>query len=110
MRCYSVNVGKYRGIVLYSAKNIIWETVPLILDPLRGNIFYACSHHNQYFALIPYFDNPEDVLEDDAELVILRAVDDSEDSYLEVIEDDDEFNKVAAIFTDRLSETFEIEE
>lgn len=64
----------------------------------------------QYFALIPYFDNPEDVLEDDAELVILRAVDDSEDSYLEVIEDDDEFNKVAAIFTDRLSETFEIEE
>ena len=49
-------------------------------------------------------------MEDDAELVILKAVEDGEESYLEVIEDDDEFNKVAAIFTDRLSETFEIEE
>ena len=44
------------------------------------------------------------------ELVILKAAGEEEDSYLEPIEDEDEFNKVAEIFMDRLKDTFEFED
>ena len=54
-----------------------------------------------------YLRNPKD---DMGELVILKAAGEEEDSYLEPIEDEDEFNKVAEIFMDRLKDTFEFED
>ena len=60
-----------------------------------------------YLAMVPVFEESEELLDDMGELVILKAAGEEEDSYLEPIEDEDEFNKVAEIFMDRLKDTFE---
>ncbi len=64
---------------------------------------------SRYVALIPYYENPEDMLDDDGELIILRVIEGEEESTLEPIEDDDEFNEIASVFEERLSELYEIE-
>ena len=56
----------------------------------------------RYVAIIPKYDNPEDMLDDDGELIILRVE--------EPIEDEDEFDEIAAVFQERLSEYFDFEE
>ena len=60
-------------------------------------------------ALLPQYDDPVKMLESSGELVILKIVtEDGEDAFIE-IEDDDEYERVASIFTDRLQDLFEIE-
>lgn len=66
----------------------------------------------EYYALIPTFDNPAELLEDAADLVILRVssrrpTDRGEDSYLEEIPDDDEYRRVADLFEEQLGDRFE---
>lgn len=63
----------------------------------------------RYFALIPYFENPEDGLDDDGDLVILKSqmVDDEE--MMASIDDDEEYDKIGAMFLERLSDMFEEE-
>lgn len=63
----------------------------------------------RYFALIPYFDNPEDSLDDDGDMVILKSeiVDDEE--MMASIDDDDEYERIGNIFLKRLSEMFDEE-
>ena len=63
-----------------------------------------------YLAMVPVFEESEELLDDMGELVILKAAGEEEDSYLEPIEDEDEFNKVAEIFMDSLKDTFEFED
>ena len=62
----------------------------------------------KYAALIPVYDEAEDMLEDDGELIILR-VDEQEDgeTYLCPIEDDEEFDTIGAIFEERLQDYLE---
>ena len=62
---------------------------------------------NQYMALIPIYDDPQVILEDDGELMIFRVSSDGEE-YLEAIEDEKEFKKVADLFTKRLEELYDI--
>lgn len=67
----------------------------------------------QYLALIPIFDAPEDSLDDDGDLVILRVSDTEDESgeqYLDAIEDEDEYNAVAALFMERLEDEFDFED
>lgn len=64
----------------------------------------------RYMALIPIFDQPEEVLEDDGELVILKVTDKDGEEFLEPIEDDDLYNEIADIFIDRLDDLYEITE
>ena len=65
----------------------------------------------RYMALQPVHDNAEDVLADSGELVILKVVPDGDgDEALVEIEDDDEYEEVAAIFADRLQDFFEIDD
>lgn len=66
----------------------------------------------RYMALIPVFDAPEDSLDDSGELVILKVVVDeaAKEEYLEPIEDDAEFTKVADMFMERLEDYFDFEE
>ena len=63
-----------------------------------------------YMALVPVPDQPEDLLEDAGELVILRLGEEDGEEFLEAIEDDAEFDKVGAFFMDRLSDAFEFED
>ena len=65
---------------------------------------------NRYMALQPVYDDPQKMLEESGELVILKVVPDGDDEALIEIEDDDESEEVASIFTDRLQDYFEIDE
>lgn len=60
----------------------------------------------QYFAMIPAIES-EDFLNDDGELVILKAIEDSGEEILASIDDDDEFDKVSEYFMKRLEEIFD---
>ena len=64
----------------------------------------------KYVAIIPKYDDPQDLLNDDVELIILRVTETEDENILEPIEDDDEFDEIAAIFQERLSEYFDFDE
>ena len=69
----------------------------------------------QYLALVPLYDESqaEEALEDSGELVILRVSDEEDEDgeqYLDAIEDEDEYNRVADLFMGRLEDYFDFEE
>ncbi len=61
----------------------------------------------KYVALIPMYDQADEILDDDGELIILKVSEEDGECYLSPIEDDDEFNEIGAIFEERLSDMFE---
>ncbi len=65
------------------------------------------TDEGRYVALVPVLD-PEEALEDDGELIILAVVNEDGEDMLVPIEDDDVFDEIAAIFEERLSEYYEI--
>ncbi|MBO5333043.1 MAG: DUF1292 domain-containing protein [Clostridia bacterium] len=64
----------------------------------------------KYVALLPVYDEPEEILDDDGELIILKVCEEDGETYLEPIEDDNEFNEIGKIFEERLSELFAFDE
>lgn len=64
----------------------------------------------RYVALVPVYDNPADLIEDDGELVILTVKEENGEDLLLPIEDDDEFEEIAEIFEERLADLYEVEE
>ncbi len=64
----------------------------------------------RYLAMIPYFSNPKERLDDSGELVLVKVLEDENgDEYFEDIPDDDEYDTIADLFIDRLQEAFEID-
>ena len=63
---------------------------------------------SEYIALVPVYE--EEDVDDDGELVVLKVVAEGVEEYLEAIEDEDEFNKIAAIFMERLGEEYDFVE
>ncbi len=69
--------------------------------------------HNgkSYVALVTSAENPDEMLEDDGNLVIMKIIEEKDgDDILELIEDDDEFEEISDIFMDRLSDMYEFDE
>lgn len=64
----------------------------------------------KYVALLPVYDDAEEILDDDGELIILKVCEEDGETYLEPIEDDNEFNEIGKIFEERLSELFDFDE
>ena len=64
----------------------------------------------RYLALSPVFDNPEEMLADTGELVIMQVCEEDGEEFLETIEDEDELDAIADIFMKRLEENFDFEE
>lgn len=64
----------------------------------------------RYVALLPVYDEAEEILEDDGELIILKVSEEDGETYLEPIEDEDEFQEIGSIFEERLSDLFDIQE
>ena len=64
----------------------------------------------RYVALLPVYHNPEELLNDDGELVILTVKEENGEDLLLPIEDDEEFEEIAQIFEERLADLYEIEE
>lgn len=61
-----------------------------------------------YYALVPYFEDPEAALEGDTELVILKGgADEDGVDYLTTIDNDEEYDRIGQIFLDRISEMLE---
>lgn len=63
----------------------------------------------RYVALLPVYDQPEESVQNDGELVILEVVEEDGEELLVTIDDDDIFNEIAEIFEDRLSDLYEID-
>lgn len=64
----------------------------------------------RYFALIPYYDNPDAIVEDDGDLIILKSqMDENDDELMISIDDEEEYQRVGNIFLEKLSEMFEEE-
>ena len=63
---------------------------------------------NTYYALVPYSEDPEAALEEDTELVILKAgADDDGVDFLTTIDNDEEYDRIGNMFIDRLSQMLE---
>ncbi len=68
----------------------------------------AIEHNEQtYFALIPYNPDPNALLEDDGEFVILKTECVDGEDMLVSIDDDEEFLEISEIFMKRLEVMFE---
>lgn len=67
------------------------------------------TDQGRYVAMLPTYDSEEEMLESDSELIILRVIEDGEETFLAPIEDDGEFDEVAEIFEERLADLFEID-
>ena len=69
----------------------------------------------QYLALVPLYDESqaEEALEDSGELVILRVSEEEDEDgeqYLDAIDNEEEYNRVAELFMGRLEDYFDFEE
>jgi len=68
------------------------------------------TDEGKFVALIPVYDESEELLSDSGELIVLKVDEDGNEVYLEPIEDDDLFNKIGNIFEERLQDIFEFED
>ena len=71
----------------------------------------ACAELDglEYMALEPIIEDPEEELMDAAELVFLKVseeTDEDGEAFLDTIQDDEEFERVAEVFRDKLSEEY----
>ena len=62
-----------------------------------------------YLALLPTFDDPQKMLDDSGELVIIKVGEEEGEEYYYEIEDDDEYEMIADAFVERLEDFFEID-
>ena len=67
------------------------------------------TENDRYFALIPYYEKPEESLEDDGDLVILKSEIVDGEEMMATIDDDEEYERIGAIFLERLDNMFEDE-
>lgn len=64
----------------------------------------------RYVALLPLPETPDQITEEDGELIILKVEEEKGETYLCPIEDDDEFEEVGQAFEERLAEMFDFGE
>ena len=65
------------------------------------------TEDGKFVALLPVYDDAEDIIDDDGEIIILKVEEeDNCDTFLCPIEDEKLFNEVGKYFEDRLSDLF----
>lgn len=64
----------------------------------------------KYFALTPCPDDPKELLDNDGEVVILKAVMENGEEIMASIEDDEEYEKIGNMFMERIEDMFEFED
>lgn len=62
-----------------------------------------------YYAMTPYYENPDEAVEDDGLLVILKSTYENDEEILVSVDDDETFDKVGEIFMSILEDMFEDE-
>ncbi len=68
------------------------------------------TDEGRYLALLPQYEDPQKMLEDSGELVIVKSIEENGEEFFAEIENDDEYETVADAFEDRLQNFFEIED
>ena len=68
------------------------------------------TDEGKFVALTPVYENAQDVIEDDGELIILKVEEENGETYLCPIEDQKLFFEIGKIFEERLSEYYDFEE
>lgn len=63
-----------------------------------------------YYALIPHTEDPNAVIEDDTELVVLKVGEENGEEFLATIDNDEEYERIGQIFIDRISQMLEEDE
>ncbi|MBQ4466458.1 MAG: DUF1292 domain-containing protein [Oscillospiraceae bacterium] len=63
-----------------------------------------------YYALVPYTEDPEAVIEEDTELVILKVGEENGEEFLATIDNDEEYERIGNIFIERISQMLEGED
>lgn len=65
----------------------------------------------RYVALLPIYDDAEEMLEDDGDVIILKVNEEKNgDIFLAPIEDEAEFNEIGEIFEERLDKLYNEDE
>lgn len=65
------------------------------------------TDEGKFIALLPVYDEAEEILDSDGELIILQVKEEDDELYLEPIEDDKLFDKIGNLFEERLADLFE---
>ena len=66
---------------------------------------------DRYFALMPYYEDPEDILDDTAELIVLKSqMDENDEELMTSIDDEEEYQRIGQMFLEKLSTYFDGEE
>ncbi|MBQ6266906.1 MAG: DUF1292 domain-containing protein [Clostridia bacterium] len=90
------------------------DIVSIIDEEGKEHIFEELDRietdQGRYVALLPLPETPDQITEEDSELIILKVQEEKGETYLCPIEDDEEFAEVGAAFEERLSELFDFEE
>lgn len=64
----------------------------------------------KYVALLPVLDSAEEILDGDGDVIVLKVIEKDDETYLEQIEDEEEFSDISEIFGERIAEMFEYDE
>lgn len=63
----------------------------------------------RYFALLPFYEDPSEMLEDDGEIVVLKAVEMDGEEMMASIDNDEEYERVGNIFLKKFADMYEDE-
>lgn len=63
----------------------------------------------RYLAVVPYAEESTEILEEDANLIIMRVNEENGEEFLDVVEDDEELIEVSGMFAKRLEELYDID-
>ena len=64
----------------------------------------------RYVAMVEYFEDPEEILKNDSEVLILKVFEEDGETYLAQIEDEEEYDEVSALFEERFAELYDDED
>lgn len=68
------------------------------------------EENQTYYAMIPHFDNPDESLEHDGDVIILKSVEVDGEEMLASIDNDEEYNRIGSIMLERINEMFSFED
>ncbi|MBQ8782879.1 MAG: DUF1292 domain-containing protein [Clostridia bacterium] len=68
------------------------------------------TDNGRYVALLPVFDEADDIIDDDGEIIILQVEEENGETFLAPIEDQKVFDEIGKIFEERLQDLFFEEE
>ncbi len=60
-----------------------------------------------YYALVPYTEDPDAMIEEDTELVVLKVGEENGEEFLATIDNDEEYERIGQIFIERISAMLE---